>query len=180
MIASIEDIDAIPRRVAYSLTTLFFGLFFSEAIFSPLAKRASTHMTEDEEGDSGWKRAHALGLAGVGLALLTTLSVLFALAQDYNKDNAASNMRIRAVPSKELVISFPSMALSCRREPYDDLRNLPILKEADLSSQKYKPTLRVGDAAYLLLSNGSRLTCVRKETLTKKTSAEKIGIGLAL
>lgn len=39
MLSSIEDVSAVPRRMALALAALFYGLLLSEAFFVPLSRR---------------------------------------------------------------------------------------------------------------------------------------------
>ncbi|OGR56475.1 MAG: hypothetical protein A2X36_11180 [Elusimicrobia bacterium GWA2_69_24] len=39
VLSSVVDIVEVPRRIALALTSLLFGLFLSEAVFSPMAAR---------------------------------------------------------------------------------------------------------------------------------------------
>ena len=85
MMSSIEEVSMIPRRTALALTSLLFGLFLSEAVFSPMAarRRRLEGGREGSSGDdpgAGRLSAGIIGLFSGLMGLFMTLAVLYMAA----------------------------------------------------------------------------------------------------
>ena len=83
MLASIEDVSQVPRRLALALASLFFSLVLSEIIFMPLSRRvretapdAGSHPAHDPL--SGGRR-HLIALLAAGVPLFSCFTILWAL-----------------------------------------------------------------------------------------------------
>lgn len=83
MLASISDVSAIPRRVALALAAIFFAYLLSEYILTPLSRRLSgpldTIASQGQDTASSKRQFH--GLSSFGLILLSTMTLLYCLAQ---------------------------------------------------------------------------------------------------
>lgn len=80
MLASIEDVSAVPRRMALALTAAFYGLLFSEAFFVPLARRVrGPDLTLRLPPPGGGQRRLLIALGSGGGALLSVFVILYAL-----------------------------------------------------------------------------------------------------
>ena len=83
LLGSIDDVSQLPRRLALTLSGLFYGLLLSEVVFAPLATRfaAAGEQVGNKPGmHSGAGKRVFLGLLSLGVVLLGTGTVLFALA----------------------------------------------------------------------------------------------------
>jgi len=76
LLSSIEDVAAVPRRLALALTCLFFGLFFAEVVFSPMAAR----LRGSGAGAAASPRRIWAGIVGVLMVLCCFLVILYALS----------------------------------------------------------------------------------------------------
>lgn len=77
LLASIDDVAMIPRRLALALSAGFYGLLLSEFILAPMARRLAP--AARGPADAAGPR-QAMGAASVGLALLALFVILFALS----------------------------------------------------------------------------------------------------
>ena len=79
MLSSIEDVSAVPRRMALSLTAVFYGLLLSEVVFMPSARRVRQEgITLTLPSPTGSRR-FLIGLGTGGSALLGLFAMLYAL-----------------------------------------------------------------------------------------------------
>ena len=79
MLSAIEDVAQIPRRMALTLTAVFYGLLLSELVFMPLARRVRKDgITLSLPGPTGSRR-FLVGLGAGGSALLGLFAMLYAL-----------------------------------------------------------------------------------------------------
>lgn len=82
LLASVDDVANVPRRMALALTCLFFGLFFSEVVFAPIAARMRRREPPDDSAPrvgSGHGRLFR-GLFGLTMVLLCFFVLLYALS----------------------------------------------------------------------------------------------------
>ncbi|KAF0125495.1 MAG: hypothetical protein FD189_2071 [Elusimicrobia bacterium] len=82
MLASIDDIMCVPRRLALAFSGLFFGLLLSEVILAPIAARVAARggQAAGEAGaQSGAGKRVFLGLLALGIALFSMMFVLYSL-----------------------------------------------------------------------------------------------------
>lgn len=86
MLASIDDISQLPRRMAYTLSGLFFALVLSEVVLAPMAARltaAGNHGVKSGPQAGAGKRMFisllTIGVVGFSLmaALLSLTSALY-------------------------------------------------------------------------------------------------------
>jgi hypothetical protein len=82
MLASVNDVMMVPRRMALALTCLLFGLLLSEAILRPMAHRLgrSSGAAPASKGSSGMGgRRLFLAALGLGTAFSSLFAVLYAM-----------------------------------------------------------------------------------------------------
>lgn len=80
MLTSIDDVSAVPRRMALALTALFYGLTLSEAFFIPLSRRVrGPDLTLKLPPPSGGQRRLIVGLGAGGGTLLSFFVLLYAV-----------------------------------------------------------------------------------------------------
>lgn len=77
LLSSVDDVAAIPRRLALALTSGVFGLFLSEFVLAPMARRCrgAARGPSDDEAPR-----QALGASAVGLGVLALFAILYALS----------------------------------------------------------------------------------------------------
>ena len=81
MLASIEDVSAIPRRMALAMTAIFYGLVLSEAFFVPLSRRVrGPDLCLRIPSPGGGQRRLLIGLGSGGSAVLSLFVILYALS----------------------------------------------------------------------------------------------------
>ena len=82
MLASIDDISQVPRRLALALSGLFFGLLLSEVVLAPQAARltAAGNPENKPNAQPGAGKRVLLSLFALGVAVFNIMLVLFALA----------------------------------------------------------------------------------------------------
>lgn len=86
MLASIDDVAAVPRRLALALTGVFYGLLLSEAFFVPLARRVrGPDLTLRFPAPGGGRRRLLVGLGSGGGALLSLFVILYSLSASLNR-----------------------------------------------------------------------------------------------
>lgn len=86
MLASIEDVSFVPRRMALSLTGVFYGLLLSEAFFVPLSRRVrGPDLSLRLPPPGGSQRRLLVGLGSGGSALLSIFVILHSLSAALNK-----------------------------------------------------------------------------------------------
>lgn len=114
MLASIDDVSAVPRRMALALTAMFYGLMLSEAFFVPLARRVrGPDLTLRLPGPGGGQRRMSVALGAAGSALLSFFVILYSLSAALAKD-----VRLPQVfpePVKTRGIRLPFISLECER-----------------------------------------------------------------
>jgi flagellar motor component MotA len=80
MLSSIDDVSAVPRRMALALTAMFYGLTLSEAFFIPLARRVrGPDLTLRLPPPGGGQRRLVVGLGAAGGTLLSFFVLLYAV-----------------------------------------------------------------------------------------------------
>lgn len=86
MLASIEDVSAVPRRMALSLAAGFYGLVLSEAFFMPLCRRILRRPPGHRLVlvDTGARR-FLVALVVIGGGLMQFFIILYALSAALNK-----------------------------------------------------------------------------------------------
>lgn len=82
MLSSIDDISAVPRRLALAMDALFFGLVLSEGFFAPLSRRAGRAASPEPQspGSSLSKARIRTGISGLMILLMGTFVILYALS----------------------------------------------------------------------------------------------------
>lgn len=116
MLSSIDDISAVPRRMALSLTAIFYGLMLSEAFFVPLARRVrGPDLTLKLPFPGGGQRRLLIGLGSAGSAVLSFFVILYSLSSALASDIRAYN-KSREVPLQtngRIHVRLPLIALDC-------------------------------------------------------------------
>lgn len=83
MLASIEDVSAVPRRMALALAAIFFSYLLSEYILIPLSRRLSGPLeaiaSQGQDPASSKRQIH--GLSSFGLILFSTVTLLYCFAR---------------------------------------------------------------------------------------------------
>lgn len=77
LLSSVDDVSAIPRRLALALTSGLFGLFLAEFVLAPMARRCRGPAS-GPSGDATHRQA--LGGSAVGLGVLALFVILYALS----------------------------------------------------------------------------------------------------
>lgn len=143
MLTSIDDISAVPRRMALSLTAIFYGLMLSEAFFVPLARRVrSPDLTLKLPSPGGGKRRLLVGLGSVGSAVLSFFVILYSLSSALASDIRAYN-KSREVPREtngRIYLRLPLIALDC------DHRRVELVR--DVETDRWLRWVKPEDFAY--------------------------------
>jgi len=81
MLASIDDVVQVPRRLGMALSGLFFGLLLSEVVLAPIAARlAAAVSTGNKTGaQPGAGKRVFLGLLAFGAVMFSVMTALFSL-----------------------------------------------------------------------------------------------------
>lgn len=88
MLNTIDDVSAVPRRMALLLVSLFYGLLLSEAFFMPLARRVrgpDLRLSLPPAGGGG-RRRFLVGLGAGGGTVTCFFVVLYTLSASLNAD----------------------------------------------------------------------------------------------
>lgn len=78
MLSSVSDVAEIPRRTALALSSGLYGLFFSEFILAPMARRCSGAARGSADDAAARQSMAAVGLGAAGLTLFVVLYALSA------------------------------------------------------------------------------------------------------
>lgn len=150
MLSAIDDISAVPRRMALSLAAALYGLLLSEAIFVPLARRVrGPDLTLRLPTPDGGRRRMAIGLGAVGSSALSFFVILYALSAAVAKDLRPSPPLDAAV--LRVGVRLPTLSLEC--EPLSMTRadaealvpRLHWARAKDFRSVAYARTFSVGE-----------------------------------
>ena len=86
MLSSIDDVSAVPRRMALCLASMFYGLLLSEGFFMPLSRRVQRpDLRLSVGGDGGGSRRFLIGLGAGGGAVTGLFVILYALSAALNR-----------------------------------------------------------------------------------------------
>lgn len=77
LLSSVSDVTEIPRRLALAMSSGVFGLFLSEFVLAPMARRCAG--APRGPADEALAR-HSMAAAGLGAAGLTLFAILYALS----------------------------------------------------------------------------------------------------
>lgn len=164
MLGSIDDVSAVPQRMALALTGTFYGLMLSEAFFIPLARRVrGPDLTLRLPPPGGAQRRMSVALGAAGSAVLSFFVVLYALSAALAKD-----VRPPAV-FKELArtrgIRFPFIYLECeekttsRSEAEASGSRLLWARPVHFKSAAYSRTYLTGEEFILEVEEGRGARC---------------------
>lgn len=164
MLASIEDVAAVPRRMALALTAAFYGLLLSEAFFVPLARRVlGPDLTLKLPPPGGGQRRLLVGLGSAGSAFLSFFVVLYSLSAAVAKDVRLPQVFKEGAQTRG--IRFPFIYLECERktmsrsEAEASGRRLHWAQRVDFKSEAYSLSYLPGEEFILEMEEGRGAHC---------------------
>lgn len=169
MLSSIDDVSAVPRRMALSLSAIFYGLVLSEAFFAPLARRVrGPDLTLRIPSPGGGQRRLLVGLGSAGSAALSFFIILYALSAAVAKD-VRKDVRLPQVfkeGTKTIGIRFPFIYLECERKTMSrseaeasGRRRLDWARPVDFKSEAYSLSYLPGEEFILEEEEGRGAHC---------------------
>ncbi|TPW19877.1 MAG: hypothetical protein FD126_2247 [Elusimicrobia bacterium] len=164
MLSSLDDISAVPRRMALSLVAMFYGLMLSEAFFAPLARRVrGPDLTLRIPPPGGGQRRMMMAMGSVGSSVLTLFVILYALSAAVAKDLRPPEAV--ATPAETMRIHFSFIELECEGKPVSGKQaevaasRLHWARAKDFESEDYARTFSVGEEFILEEREGRGVRC---------------------
>ncbi len=170
MLGSIDDVSAVPRRMALALVAMFYGLMLSEAFFVPLARRVrGPDLSLRLPSPGGGARRMIVGLGSSGSATLSFFVVLYALSASLGHASPpplAVTMAERTVRYDLPLISIECGARSLSRSDADASgEKLHWATASNLNSLPYVRTFAIGEEFMLEMAENRGFRCfVRRPT----------------
>jgi len=168
MLSSIDDVSAVPRRMALALTALFYGLTLSEAFFAPLARRVrGPDLTLRLPSPGVGQRRLLVGLGSAGSAVLSFFVILYSLSAALAKD-ARKDVRLQEVFEEGVrTVGFrtPFIYMECERETMSRSEaeasgsRLLWARRIDFNSKAYADTYLPGEEFILEMEEGQGARC---------------------
>lgn len=163
MLSSIDDVSAVPRRMALSLTASFYGLLLSEAVLIPLSRRVrGPDLTLRFPPPGGGQRRLLVGAGSVGSSVLAFFVILYALSAALAKDlRPPTEVR----PPVE-TFGFWSLRVECAKKPIrraeakESERRLHWARPVDFKSEAYTRTFAPGERFFLETEGGRGHRCI--------------------
>lgn len=164
LLSSVEDLAAVPRRMALALTALFYGLALSEAFFIPLSRRVrGPDLTLRLPPPGGGRRRMAVAAGAAGSAVLGLFVVLYAVSAALAKDVRLPE--VFAPSARTRVVRFPFIALECeekttgRPAAQAPVGGPPWVRPAEFKSPAFSRSFLAGEALLLEVEEGRGALC---------------------
>ena len=106
LLNAVEDVTAVPRRLAFLLASLFYGLILSECVFIPLSRRLLNRNAGSEHGNQPGnmgRRRLMIAFLTAGAIITSTVTVLWALQQALDpQDTLAARYSKPSTPEPDI------------------------------------------------------------------------------